>query len=58
MPLIIETPRQPKGEKGQATGVVSWMTKVALPQLEKYAASLKSHPPIRSGTPDPYEPPN
>jgi arylsulfatase len=36
----------------------TWVPKAALPQLEEHVASLKAHPPIRSGTPDPYEPPN
>jgi arylsulfatase len=35
----------------------TWVPKAALPQLEEHIASLKKHPPIRSGTPDPYQPP-
>ena len=31
--------------------------KAGLPQLEEHVASLKKYPPIRSGTPDPYQPP-
>ena len=36
----------------------TWVPKAALPQLEEHVSSLKAHPPIRPGTPDPYEPPN
>ncbi len=35
----------------------TWVPKAALPQLEKHVASLKEHPPIPTGTLDPYEPP-
>ena len=35
----------------------TWVPKAALPQLEEHLASLKKHPPIQSGTPDPYQPP-
>jgi arylsulfatase len=35
----------------------TWVPKAALVQLEEHVASLKEHPPIPSGTPDPYEPP-
>ncbi|MHC4286709.1 MAG: arylsulfatase [Planctomycetota bacterium] len=35
----------------------TWVPKAALPQLEEHVASLKAHPPIKPGTPDPYEPP-
>jgi arylsulfatase A-like enzyme len=35
----------------------TWVTKAALPQLEEHIASLKKHPPIPTGTPDPYQPP-
>jgi arylsulfatase len=34
----------------------TWVPKAALPQLEEHVASLKEHPPIAPGTPDPYEP--
>ena len=36
----------------------TWVPKAALPQLEEHVSSLKAHPPIRPGAPDPYEPPN
>ncbi|WP_270726851.1 arylsulfatase [Shimia sp. Alg240-R146] len=35
----------------------TWVPKAALPQLEKHVASLKEFPPIPTGAPDPYEPP-
>mgnify|MGYP001813291121 CR=1 FL=1 len=35
----------------------TWVPKAALPQLEEHLASLKEHPPIPAGAPDPYEPP-
>ena len=35
----------------------TWVTKAALPQLVEHMGSLKKNPPIPSGTPDPYEPP-
>jgi arylsulfatase len=35
----------------------TWVPKAALVQLEEHVASLKKHPPIPAGAPDPYEPP-
>lgn len=35
----------------------TWVLKAGLPQLEAHVASLKKHPPIPTGAPDPYEPP-
>jgi len=35
----------------------TWVPKAALVQLEEHAASLRKHPPIRAGAPDPYTPP-
>jgi arylsulfatase A-like enzyme len=34
----------------------TWVTKAGLPQLEAHAASLKTEPPIKPGTLDPYIP--
>ena len=34
----------------------TWVPKAALPQLEQHVVSLKRHPPIAPGTPDPYKP--
>ncbi len=34
----------------------TWVPKAALVQLEEHVASLKEHPPIPTGTLDPYEP--
>jgi arylsulfatase len=36
----------------------TWVPKAALVQLEEHVASLKKHPPIQTGTPDPYQPQN
>ncbi|UCC85336.1 MAG: arylsulfatase [Gemmatimonadota bacterium] len=36
----------------------TWVPKAALGQLEEHIASLRAHPPIPAGAPDPYEPPN
>ena len=35
----------------------TWIPKAALPQLEEHVASLAAHPPIPTGAPDPYTPP-
>ena len=35
----------------------TWLPKAALPQLEEHVVSLRQNPPIPSGTPDPYHPP-
>jgi len=35
----------------------TWVPKAALPQLEEHVASLKKHPPVPTGSPDPYKPP-
>ncbi len=35
----------------------TWVPKAALPQLEEHIISLKKYPPIRTGAPDPYQPP-
>jgi arylsulfatase len=36
----------------------TWIPKAALVQLEEHIRSLRTHPPIPAGAPDPYEPPN
>jgi arylsulfatase len=36
----------------------TWVPKAALVQLEEHILSLRTYPPIPTGTPDPYEPPN
>ncbi len=35
----------------------TWVLRAAQPQLKEHAASLKKHPPIPTGTLDPYQPP-
>jgi arylsulfatase len=34
----------------------TWVPKAALVQLQEHVVSLREHPPIPAGTPDPYEP--
>jgi arylsulfatase len=36
----------------------TWVPKAALPQLQEYVASLRRYPPIATGTPDHYKPPD
>ena len=36
----------------------TWVPKAALGQLGRHIVSLKTHPPIKPGTKDPYEPSN
>jgi arylsulfatase len=36
----------------------TWVPKAALRQLGEHVASLRAYPPIPTGAPDPYEPPN
>ena len=36
----------------------TWVPKAALGQLEEHVVSLRTYPPIPTGTPDPYVPPN
>jgi len=35
----------------------TWVPKAALPQLEEHVGSLQMYPPVPTGAPDPYEPP-
>ena len=37
---------------------LTWVPKAALGQLEEHVVSLRTYPPIPTGTPDPYVPPN
>ena len=36
----------------------TWVPKAALGQLAQHVGSLRANPPIRPGTPDPYQPPD
>jgi len=45
------------GETKSRTVPDSWVAKAGMVQLEEHLASLKEHPPILTGTLDPYEPP-
>ena len=56
MPRVYNLMNDPQ-ERDNVLFPNTWVTKVALVQLEEHVASLKQHPPIPSGTPDPYTPP-
>lgn len=56
MPRVYNLMNDPQ-EKDNVLFPNTWVTKVALVQLEEHVVSLKQHPPIPSGTPDPYIPP-
>ena len=56
MPRVYNLMNDPQ-ERDNVLFPNTWVTKVALVQLEEHMASLKQHPPIPSGTPDPYTPP-
>jgi arylsulfatase len=56
MPRVYNLINDP-GELDNVLFPNTWVLKKGLPQLEEHGASLKSHPPIKPGTPDPYEPP-
>ena len=36
----------------------TWVPKAALPLLEEHVGSLRQYPPVPTGAPDPYEPPD
>ena len=57
MPRVYNLINDP-GERDNVLFPHTWVPKAALPQLMEHVASLQAHPPIRPGTPDPYEPPN
>ena len=56
MPRIFNLINDPQ-ERDSVLFPHTWVLKAGLPQLEEHQASLQEHPPIRPGTPDPYEPP-
>ena len=55
MPRIYNLINDPQ-ERDNVLFPHTWVPKAALPQLEQHVVSLKKHPPIPSGTPDPYRP--
>ncbi|MEP4149261.1 MAG: arylsulfatase [Halioglobus sp.] len=57
MPRVYNLINDPM-EKDNVIFPHTWVLKAGLPQLEEHVASLKKHPPISPGTPDPYTPPN
>jgi arylsulfatase len=56
MPRVYDLLRDPQ-ERDNVLFPNTWVPKAALPQLEEHLVSLKKHPPIPTGTPDPYSPP-
>ena len=56
MPRVYNLLRDPQ-ERDNVLFPHTWVPKAALPQLEEHVASLRKHPPIPTGAPDPYEPP-
>jgi arylsulfatase A-like enzyme len=56
MPRVYDLLSDPQ-ERNNVLFPHTWVPKAALVQLEEHAASLRKHPPIRAGTPDPYAPP-
>jgi len=44
-------------EKNNVLFPHTWVPKAALPQLQEHVVSLKKSPPIPTGAPDPYKPP-
>ncbi len=60
--LSFEMPRlynlyEDPGETENVLFPHTWVPKLALPLVVEHKVSLKKHPPIQPGTPDPYEPP-
>lgn len=56
MPRVYNLMNDPQ-ERDNVLFPHTWVPKAALPQLEAHVASLREHPPIPTGAPDPYEPP-
>ena len=55
MPRVYNLMNDPQ-ERDNVLFPNTWVLKAGLPQLEEHVASLKEHPPIPTGAPDPYEP--
>ena len=55
MPRVYNLMNDPQ-EKDNVLFPHTWVLKAGLPLLEEHIASLKEHPPIPAGTPDPYLP--
>ena len=56
MPRVYNLIKDP-GETQNVLFPEIWVPKAALGQLGAHVVSLRQEPPIRPGTPDPYEPP-
>jgi arylsulfatase len=57
MPRVYNLMKDPQ-ERDNVLFPYTWVPKAALPQLEEHVLSLKKFPPIPTGAPDPYQPPN
>jgi arylsulfatase len=55
MPRVYDLLKDPQ-ERDNVLFPHTWVPKAALPQLERHIVSLKKHPPIPTGAPDPYRP--
>ena len=56
MPKLYNLHNDP-GERENVLFPHTWVPKAAMPQLIQHVMSLRQEPPIKPGTPDPYEPP-
>ena len=56
MPRVYNLMSDPQ-EKDNVLFPHTWVLKAGLPLLQEHIASLKKHPPIPTGAPDPYQPP-
>jgi arylsulfatase len=57
MPRVYNLLTDPQ-ERDNVLFPATWVPKAALGQLADHIASLKKHPPITAGAPDPYVPAN
>ena len=56
LPLVINLHENPREDEGKRS-FTSWVLGPMLKMVNAFNASLKAHPPIPMGTPDPYRPP-
>lgn len=59
VPRLYNLYTNPKEDPAHSVGTTHlWVMRPISKMIGEYQASLKQHPPIKVGTPDPYEPPN
>ena len=56
MPRVYNLMNDPQ-EKDNVLFPNTWVLKPALSQMEEHMASLRANPPVPTGAPDPYQPP-